>query len=287
VKQNYGDEAKVFLGAVKPYFEKVHADDLKTFASVSLPSHLNENSTTKQYQQNKYRIPLNPNIENALFHFLDREADKGGRVLLYVLQTFCQIDSTARGPVEPFSFEAIYRRSQNVELDEVDMHEGIPGVFTGLANKDILDGNVPLKLGPLPMDNDLREDVRAELEDEDQRNPPRDGKTSLVDEFDKKIKREDSADAPSRNDLPLPPSRARDVVVEMHKVRENRDRFKIDGRTGGVGVPVSICMFTFHNSLGRYVALTLFLYSAFFFPLFTGSYFSFSRRNAPLTFDSL
>jgi transcription initiation factor TFIID subunit 5 len=102
------------------------------------------------------------------------------------------------------------------------------------------------------MDEELREDLRAELADADARQPPPEGKNSLLDEFEQKIKREDSADAPSRAELPLPPSRARDVAMEMAKVRENRDRFKIEGRTGGVGVPVSACMFTFHNSLGRY-----------------------------------
>jgi transcription initiation factor TFIID subunit 5 len=101
------------------------------------------------------------------------------------------------------------------------------------------------------MEPELREDVRAELEEEDHRHPPADGRPTLVEEFDERIKREESADAPSRADLPLPPSRARDVVMEMQKVRENRDRFQIEGRTGGIGIPVSACMFTVHNSLGR------------------------------------
>ena len=105
------------------------------------------------------------------------------------------------------------------------------------------------------MDTDLRDDIRAEIEDEERRNPPAPGATSLIEELDQKIKREESADAPSRADLPLPPSRPRDIMLEMQKLRENRDRFKIEGRTGGVGVPVSACMFTFHNTFGRQVVL--------------------------------
>ena len=170
-----------------------------------------------------------------------------------VINEHCSIDQRSRGPIEHFSFEAIYRRTQNVDLDDADAQEGIPGVFTGVPNKDVLDVTAPLKLGPLPMEPELRDDVRAELEDEDQRNPPVDGRPTLAEEFDRRIKREESADGPTRTDLPLPPSRARDVVMEMQKVRENRDRFQIEGRTGGVGVPVSACMFTFHNTLGRYV----------------------------------
>lgn len=250
INQNYADEARGLLNSLKSLFEEGHADDLKVFFTITLPQQVRENDTTKLYRDNRFRIPLNQHVTGNLFHFLERENDNGGVVIAYILQTFCQIESTGRGPIEPFSFEAIYRRTQNVDLDEIDLHEGIPGVSLGLTNRDMLDKNVPLRLGPLPMDEELREDVRAELADEDQRNPPVEGKPSLVDEFDQKIKREESADAPTRAELPLPPSRSRDVVMEMSKIRENRDRFRIEGHTGGVGAPVSACMFTFHNSLG-------------------------------------
>lgn len=112
-----------------------------------------------------------------------------------------------------------------------------------------MSNTVTLRLGSLAMDPDLAMDVRADLEDEDIKNPPDAGKLSLVEEFDRNIKREDSADGPSRTDIPYPPSRARDVTMEVQKIKENRDRFKIESRTGGIGPPVSICMFTFHNTL--------------------------------------
>jgi len=251
ITQCYSDEAKTLLTTLRPQLEGVHRDDLDLFATITLPQHVRENQTTRLYKENKYRIPLNQSLSGNLFHFLEREADAGGAVVTYILQTYCHVDVSARGPIEPYSFEAIYRRAQNMDLDEIDAQEGIPGVFTGVTNKDLLDASAPLKLGPLPMETELRDDVRAELEEEDQLHPPADGRPTLVDEFDRKIKREESPDAPARADLPLPPSRARDVVMEMQKVRENRDRFKIEGRTGGVGIPVSACMFTFHNTLGR------------------------------------
>jgi len=43
--------------------------------------------------------------------------------------------------------------------------------------------------------------------------------------------------------------------MEVQKVREYRDRYKIDGRTGGVGPAVSVCMFTFHNTLDQVTCL--------------------------------
>jgi transcription initiation factor TFIID subunit 5 len=246
----YAEDSKTFLKDLSHYFQPVHADDLKAFLTVSLPQHVAENPTAKLYKENKYRVPLNQHATGDLFNFLERESEQGGSVIRQLLVSYCQIDSTARGPITPFSFEAVFRRSKNADIEEIDAKEGIPGVNIGLSNKDILDPAQPLKLGPLPMDADLRDDVRAEIEDEEKRNPPAEGTGSMLEDFDQKIKREEDADAPSRADLPLPPSRPRDIMLEIQKVRENRDRFKIDGRTGGVGTSVSACMFTFHNTFG-------------------------------------
>ncbi|KID75492.1 Transcription initiation factor TFIID subunit 5 [Metarhizium brunneum] len=246
----YTEDAKTFLKDLSSYFQPVHADDLKTFSTIALPQHVAENPTAKLYKENKYRIPLNQHATGDLFNFLERDSEQGGSVIRQLLVTYCQIDSTARGPITPFSFEAVFRRSKNADIEEIDAKEGIPGVNIGLSNKDILDPAQPLKLGPLPMDPDLRDDVRAEIEDEEKRNPPAEGTNSMLEDFDQKIKREEDVDAPSRADLPLPPSRPRDIMLEMQKVRENRDRFRIDGRTGGIGTSVSACMFTFHNTFG-------------------------------------
>ncbi|KAG5996194.1 hypothetical protein E4U52_007134 [Claviceps spartinae] len=248
--QGYTEDAKLFLKDLGHYFQRLHADDLKTFSTITLPQHVTENSIAKLYKENKYRIPLNQHASGDLFNFLERESEQGGFVIRQLLVNYCQVDSTTRGPITPFSFEAVFRRSKNADLEEADAKEGIPGVNIGLSNKDILDPAQPLQLGPLPMDPDLRDDVRAEIEEEERRNPPPAGSSSMLEEFEHKIKREEDADAPSRADLPLPPSRPRDIVLEMSKVRENRDRFKIDGRTGGVGTSVSACMFTFHNTFG-------------------------------------
>ncbi|KAM0517745.1 hypothetical protein ACHAPE_004719 [Trichoderma viride] len=250
VGNGYTEEGKTFLRDIGQHFQASHADDLKIFATITLAQHVNENPVTKLYKENKYRIPLNQHATGDLFNFLERESDHGGSVIRQLLVSYCQIDSTARGPITPFSFEAVFRKSKTLDIEEIDAREGIPGVNIGLSNKDILDPAAPLSLGPLPMDADLRDDIRAEIEDEERRLPPPLGGPSLIDELDRKIKREESADAPNRSDLPLPPSRPRDIMLEMQKLRENRDRFKIEGRTGGVGVPVSACMFTFHNSFG-------------------------------------
>ena len=235
-------------------FENMHGEHLQRLSVVTAAQHVQENDLAKLYREKRYRIPLSASVAGRMFNFLQRDEEQGGDVIINILNDHCTIEHLERGPIEPLSFEAIYRRSRHMELDDVDAHEGIPGaeIRSGLSNRDILDNSAALKLGPLPIEPDLRADVVAELEEEDRLHPPREGKPLLVDEFNTMhpIKKE-SGDSPDRGDIPYPPSRARDVVMEMQKVRENRDRFRIEGRTGGVGPAVSVCMFTFHNTLGR------------------------------------
>ncbi|KAI1805382.1 transcription initiation factor TFIID subunit 5 [Daldinia bambusicola] len=253
VSQGSYSHAQELLEQIRGRFEKTHPDELKSLSTITLSVHVRENAFAKAYLENQYVIPISKSLTGHLFHFLERELEQCGAVVLDIIQQHCRVDSVDRGPIEPFSFEAIYRRARHQELDEVDIQEGIPGISSrsGLANRNILDNTAALKLGPLPIDPELRSDVVAELEEEDRLRPPREGLPTLVEEFNSMhpIKRE-SGDSPQRTDIPYPPSRARDVVMEMQKVRENRDRFRIEGRTGGVGPGVSVCMFTFHNHLG-------------------------------------
>ena len=249
VQEGFPKDGDSFIREFGPQFETIHQDELRTLSTIQQALQLRENSITKLYIENKYRIPLNTHVYFNLLTFLESNGKFGGSVILYLLQTYCDIRETSRGPIDQFSFEAIINQANGIDGEETDLQEGIPGAFTGVTNKDIMSNTVTLKLGSLAMDPDLSADVRADLEDEDLKNPAEPGKLSLVEEFDRNIKREDSADGPTRTDIPYPPSRARDVTMEVQKIKENRDRFRIESRTGGIGPAVSICMFTFHNTL--------------------------------------
>ncbi len=228
-------EAEKFFRDFSAQFEKVHADELKVFDTIKLPQQLFDNAVAKLYRGTKYRLPLNTHVYFNLLTYLESRSKDGGTVVLYLMSTYCEVRETTRGPINQFSFEAIVNQGRGLDPEEADLQEGIVGAFTGVTNKDIMDNNALLKLGPMAMESDLAQDVRAELEDEDAKHPPSLGKNSLVDEFEQNIKREDSADGPTRNEIPLPPSRARDVIMEVQKIKENRDRFRIDTRTGGLG----------------------------------------------------
>ena len=174
--------------------------------------------------------------------------------MISVMQTHLNIVTVERVADDKYSLAKMLGRAKTVE-DFPAEDEGIPGHNAGSANTDRNAGSnvlTRLKLGPLPMEPELLADVQAELEEEDAKNPPVEGQNSLMQEFDQHIKREESDDAPGRTDVPLPPSLQRDVLMEVQKVKENRDRFRIEGRTGGVGPAVSVVMYTFHNTYDGY-----------------------------------
>ena len=182
-------DAETFLHEFGPRFEKVHHEDLQLLETLKLKSHIDENPTAKLYRSQKYRVPLNNNIYQALITFLEANTKTGGTVLLNTLVAHLEIKTTERGNLAQYSFEANTSRSDDLASDEADLQEGIPGTFIGVTNKDIIDNAAALKLGFTPMDTELAADLRAELEDEDNRNPPKPGVPTLIEEHERRIKR--------------------------------------------------------------------------------------------------
>lgn len=253
VEGGWPNEAKTFLAEFKDTFGTAHGDDLKLLSTITLAAHVKENEMTKMYKSEKYHIPVTRQVNDLVLGYMTKEFENGGHTIIALLAQYCHVKFVDRGLADPHSFLAIFHNQPNARIEDADVLEGIQGVYTGAKGNAAPD--VQLMLGPLPMEPELLEDVRSELEEEDRLHPPTDGKSTLLDEFDNKIKLEESAEGPSRADLPLPPARARDVMNEVEKIKQHRDRFRIEGRTGGVGAAVSICMYTFHNTLGSYTCL--------------------------------
>lgn len=196
---------------------------------------------------------------NNLIIFLESNEQQGGSVIISIIQNFLTIVTVDRAALgNERNLTALIGRStwdDNVPGED----EGIPGHNPGSANTE---PNAPailakLALGPLPLEQDLMEDVRAQLQLEDAQNPPTKGQNSLIGEFEAQIKQEPNEDVPNRDNIPLPPSLQRDVVMEVQKIKENRDRFKVSTKTDGTGPGLSVTMFTFHNTFDRLVGLLL------------------------------
>ena len=243
-------DGRNFFDRFKAHFEAEHENDLRVLGTIALPEHVQDNPTAKIYRGNRYRVTLSVTAFNNLIMFLESKEKEGAGLIVGVIQTFFAVNTIERAADDPRGLAALLNRAGSMETHPAE-DEGIPGHNPGSANTDRAGGSsvlTKLKLGPLPMEAELMADVRAELEDEDVKQPPVEGQSSLVDHFEQQIKREESEDAPTRTEIQLPPSTARDVALEVQKVKENRDRFKIEGRTGGIGPGVSVAMYTFHNT---------------------------------------
>ena len=250
---NYGAESKLYFTKFRSRFEEEHPDDLRTLQSISLPDHVESSETAKIYRGNRYRVSLSSVAFQTLVRFLESKTKEGGDLLVSILQNNLNIVTVDRAADDHSAFVQRLNRSKTTEQFPAE-DEGIPGHHPGSGN--LQRENAPsvltrVRLGQMPMEKDLMSDVQGDLEDEDAKNPPGVGQESLTQAFEQRIKHEESEDAPNRTDLPLPPSTARDVAMEVQKVKEDRDRFKIEGRTGGIGPGVSVAMFTFHNTQDR------------------------------------
>jgi transcription initiation factor TFIID subunit 5 len=246
----YGD-ARAFCNQYGGEFQEEHGDDLARLSKLAMPEHTQDDDLAQKYRENRYRLTISNMAFATLIEFLESKSDEGGRIILSMIQTHLDIRTVDRttGGVRGLQ-KLMEEKHDGPERPAED--EGIPGHHPGSAN---LDRNATstvvqkLNLGPMPMETELMEDVKADLSHEDSVHPPPPGRSSLVDHFEQTIKQEPLDDSgPSRDQIPFPPSTARDVAMEVQKVRENRDRFKIEGRIGGVGPGVSVTMFTFHNT---------------------------------------
>lgn len=228
----------------KDRFETEHGSDLNRLQNIRLKQHLIEPGIARTYLDNKYRFSISVAAYSQLIAFLESRVSTGGTDMLRIFSENLDVKSIDRIASDHNVVEKILGRSAMTSQWPAE-DEGIPGHNPGQyagAPSAIM---TKLRLGPLPLEPQLLEDIMAELEEEDAKNPSMGDRLSLMNEFRNRIKQEEMDDNQlSRADLPLPASRARDVQMEVLKVKELRDRFRIDLEKD----KLSVCMFTFHNT---------------------------------------
>ncbi|KAL8873126.1 MAG: hypothetical protein Q9174_001356 [Haloplaca sp. 1 TL-2023] len=259
VSEYFSQHAKSFFNSFRDIFENEHEGELRALHALSLPEHIATSEIANIYNGSRYRVRLSQTAFYNLIQFLESKEKEGGAVIVHIIQTRLNIVTVERIADDQSTLAKLLSRARQVE-DFPAEDEGIPGHNPGSANTDRNAGSAvltKLKLGQTILDAEGRQDVMGDLEDEDKANPPAPGEPSLVEAFEQRIKREESEEVPGRTEMPpRPPSLARDVAMEIQKVKDNRDRFQISGRTGGVGPAVSVTMFTFHNTNDRYENIT-------------------------------
>lgn len=250
IDENFGDTAVKFSESFGNIFSDEHQDELSSLKTVYSKEHIEQSHLTKTFRDNKYRLTMTKAVFYSLIQFLEAKEKEGGSVILSVIQDNLHIVTVDRAEADKDrAFAAMIARLHGHDTLP-DEDEGIPGHNPGSANtnQDAPKALPRLALGSMPMETEFSEDLRDELEEEDQRHPAEVGQNSLVEELDQRIKREPSDDGPTRDAVPLPTPLARDVAMEVLKIREHRDRFQIPPRSGGIGPGVSVCMYTFHNT---------------------------------------
>jgi len=176
------DVAKAFYEKHSGEHELLHRDALLELSSLSLPEHLDSNKRARLYRSKKYRLTLSRTSLSLLIHYLMEKQEAGGQVVLRLMNRWLDIKIVQGAPSDEVG---------GVDGEALMDHEGI-------------DTRERLSLGPLPMDPDMMEDVRAELREEDLRNgEPVNGENSLSTVWSK-VKREPAEDSPSRDSIPLP-----------------------------------------------------------------------------------
>ena len=246
-------QAGEFFEKHKDMFAREHSEDLRAMNSIRSPQHVQDNAVATIYMKNKYRLTLTESAYSTVVLFLESIEHDGGSAIISLMDDHMYVKPVARAALgNERSLAAMLARG-GAEEDMPAEDEGIPGHNPGSANTTRDMDTLPrLHLGQLPMDPDLMEDVRAKLQDEDEKHGTKAGQSTLLAEFEQRIKQEPMEDGPTRDNVPLPPPLARDVMMEVQKVKENRDRFRIEAKTGGVGPAISVIMYTFHNTFDRY-----------------------------------
>ena len=252
VKGYYSRDAMRFCTKFGETFRKEHEVDLRSLERITLPEHTRDDNIAKVYGDNKYRLSLSNAAFNYFMQFLESIHKDPYSILIKIVENNLDLRQVDRASDDRFSFAAIILRgSEGQDMPAED--EGIPGHRPGnaISSTDPTKGTTlaNLRLGRLPMDRELEEDVRAEVMDIDLQVPNAADQPSLVQTHELvNIKQEDDDEGPNRAELPFPTATSRDVAMEVQKIRENRDRLKIEGRTGGIGPGLSVCMYTFHNT---------------------------------------
>jgi transcription initiation factor TFIID subunit 5 len=257
VAEGYPEESRRFYEANSEMFETEHGDDLRQLKLVTLPEHLQESEIAKKYRSAKWTMTMSTAVFHSLIQFLEAKSKHAGGTILAIINNNMDMKTVDRAASDRFSFEAMMERAANSEQELPAEDEGLPGHTSGAAptfpSSQFTD--LPkLKLGPAPMDQEKIDDVRVDLVMEDSENPPLPGQETYQKHYERMIKVEDDdfLESPQLHDVPYPKATSRDVSLEVMKVKENRDRFRIDGRNGGIGTGVSVMMMTLHNTYDRY-----------------------------------
>lgn len=194
----YPRDGRDFFDNFKPLFQNEHEEDLRALSTVNEPEHVQQHDLAQLYRTHKYRLTMSTMAFAHLIFFLEQKEREGGLMIQSLINNFMDVRTVERQSVGGQQGLAKLLAERHGEREYPAEDEGIPGHHPGSANtnRDATTVLSKLALGPMPMEPDLMEDVKAELADQDSAHPPAAGQNSLVEEFEQRIKREPMDDVP-------------------------------------------------------------------------------------------
>ncbi|KAG4302590.1 hypothetical protein PCANB_001211 [Pneumocystis canis] len=229
ISKNQTVSAKEFFNTYSSEHEILHGHDIRHISSITLPEHIEENELVKLYRQNKYRITMWRTAFDLMLHFLFENESNGGAVIMRLLNQHVET-------------KIVTGRPDQFINNTITNDEGISGY--DVYHLDNFNKQ-PVKLGEMPLDTDLKDDIEMELSNIDNKNEQKNyekGEKSLLEEF--KNKKEPSEDSPMKNSIPLPTFKSVDVEKEIEVIKDLRKRLILGPQAS---LP-SVCMYTFHNT---------------------------------------
>ncbi|EMR08462.1 hypothetical protein PNEG_03290 [Pneumocystis murina B123] len=228
ISKNQINSAKQFFNTYSSEHEVLHGHDIRQISSITLPEHIEENELVKLYRQNKYRITMWRTAFDLMLHFLFENESNGGAIIMRLLNQHIET-------------KIVTGRPDQFINSVVTNDEGISGY--DVYHLDNFNKQ-PVKLGEMPLDTDLKNNIEIELASLDNEIEKTNEKCnkSFLEEF--KNKKEISEDSPMKNSIPLPTFKGIDVEKEIEVIKDLRKRLILGPQAS---LP-SVCMYTFHNT---------------------------------------
>ncbi|CCG23381.1 Taf5 protein [Candida orthopsilosis Co 90-125] len=230
ITKGYEVKAKQFFDKYKSDHLILHGVEVRKFAGLSLPEHIQENEVAVAYRKHRYRILVSKTSLNLLLYFLHENEAVGGAILIRMINQY---------------LDPVISKNRPDKIDqegEANPEEGISEYFANTNELEKFNSEKEVKLGKMPLDTEVSKEVEAELKVKDGKVSPVNGKT-LSEEFQELTKPD--VDSPAKDSLPLPMKDATDIKKMILQVEDSRSKIKLG--TIQASSP-SVCMYTFHNT---------------------------------------
>ncbi|KAH9262257.1 hypothetical protein BASA82_000706 [Batrachochytrium salamandrivorans] len=227
IEKDLKEQAQHFFETCRLDHMESHGPDMLRLSSILDAQYIDESDFVQNFRQNKYGVKMSKYAFELLLCFLQ---DNKFMLLLRITNQYVSIQAV--------SDKAGYN------IDEVDPDDGAGLVGPHISHLQSFNRE-PLLLGRLPPDVQFLSDVEKAIalqREEDAED--------LKQQVDTLMKASAEADAPRRDNVPLPPRRRFEIQEELEALRDIRKQIKC----GPSALP-SICCYTFHNGYGGINAL--------------------------------